>query len=228
MKIKNVCVYLLFLLFYQNLLIQAQGILQSADRQPYANTVRYYYETGCYNSISNYQKFSTSVGFDYMEICDSEKKCTRSISQTYNRAYKFYFSLPSNAILTSVLLTVGCSYNTEIVALPVDVFTYSAGDMFGAINSGDNLFDAPVTGNQDITSYASQFLSDGAFCIGARSSSVSHEVTISCLLNYQIPATISFENNMGGQISVNGTNHTGSYSNDYWLSSNISLFINEP
>lgn len=227
MKTTKKFMYLLILFCSANFFAQTNGIIQFADRYPSAATVRYYQETGCYNSYS-YTRTGSEVGYSYSNIYDSQLKCYRSINQYYNRAYKFYFSLPSNAVLKKVELLVSNTFNAEIVGVPVDIFNYTDPNFFGSIDGGGNLFNVPVSGYQEITSYASQFLSNGAFCVGARSSSNTQYIEISCKLTYEIPAHLTFENNMGGQLSVNGSNYTGSFTNDYWLGTNISLSVNEP
>ncbi len=227
MKTKKVFLYLLILFSVGNYFAQTQGIVQFADRYPSTASVRYYLETGCYNSYS-YTRAGSEIGSTYTSTYDSQLKCYRNITQTWNRAFRFNFSLPTNAVLTKVELLVSSNYSAEIVGVPADIFSYTDPNFFNTINNGSNLFSLPASAYQDITSYASQFLSNGAFCVGARSTSNTQVISISCRLTYEIPAHLTFQNNMGGQLNVNGSNYTGSFSNDYWLSTNISLSVNEP
>jgi len=228
MKTQKSLLFFIILFSFANFLAQPQGIQQIVTRYTVAEaSVKYYNENGCYSS-SSYSRFDPYVGYLYTSNYNSQLHCYRNISQKWNRAFKFDFSLPSNAILTKVELLVSNNYNAEIVTAPEDIFNYSDVDFYTSIQVGSKLFDVPTTEYQDITNYASQYLSYGHFCVGARSMSNTQYISIICRLTYEIPIHITFQNNMGGQISVNGSNNTGSYSNDYWLGTNITVSVNEP
>ncbi len=208
---------------------QVQGISKIVSRSPYNVTVWFSAVSGC-NNGSSYTRSSgsTTVGENAYQTYDSQLKCYSNYTNIWCSAAQFSFSLPSNSILKKVEVAVSANYSGEIVELPTNIFSYSDSDFMSEIDNASSIFDFPHDGYVDITNYASQFLTNGSFYVGARSSQNQQSISITCQITYEIPAHVSFQNNMGGQFSVNSANKSGSFSDDYWLNTNISLSLNEP
>lgn len=227
--------YLFFLLFvFAGVINFAQnGINQASYSGTNENhlTIKYVSIYTCYNrqtqtSYSNNSSYHT--GKSVYDTWDSANNCYNSNNTEYRTAFRFSIPVPNNGILTSATIQA-TGHSGEIVYLPVDLYSYSYPDVFSEIGNSGSIFNYNDTQQwNDITSYVSQHLINGYFCVGARSQGYFGYVSVKCLFEWIIPAHLSFENNMGGQLSVNGSNYTGSYSNDYWLGTNISLSVNEP
>jgi hypothetical protein len=194
-------------------------------------TIKYESIYTCYNnqtqtSYANNSSYHT--GRSVYTTWYQANNCYNSTTTEYRTAFRFAIPIPSNGVLTSATITA-TGHSGEIVELPADLYSYSYPNIFNAIGSGGSLFSYNDTQQwHNITSYVSQHLSNGYFCVGARAQGNLGYVSVQCLFQWIIPAHLTFENNMGGQLSVNGSNYTGSYSNDYWLGTNISLSVNEP
>ncbi|MEW6196948.1 MAG: T9SS type A sorting domain-containing protein [Bacteroidota bacterium] len=165
---------------------------------------------------------------------DSDSKCYDYHNVDYVTCYKFDLTIPANAIITSIKITTTSGGEGYIVAAPTNLFNLSAEDKYNTVKGGESICGFPTSNPVDndwidITSYASQFRSNGFFTLGAYSNwNKTYNPTIFCQVLYKIPASITFKNKMGGQFSVNGVDKYNSFSNDYWLNTNISLSLNEP
>lgn len=165
---------------------------------------------------------------------DSDSKCYDYHNVDYVTCYKFDLTIPVNAIITSIKITTTSGGEGYIVAAPTNLFNLSAEDKYNTVKGGESICGFPTSNPVDndwidITSYASQFRSNGFFTLGAYSNwNKTYNPTIFCQVLYKIPASITFKNKMGGQFSVNSVNKYNSFSNDYWLNTNISLSLNEP
>lgn len=162
----------------------------------------------------------------------NQSGCWDHNSREHRSCWQVNFYFPSNAINKKIYLKVyGNGYSGSIVELTPVAAGYSNKNFFDYVGGASALFSYSTQNQgtwQDVTSFALQTEQYGYFVFGALSSSARHNLTIQCLIAWETPVHISFENNMGGQLSVNSSNYTGSYSNDYWLNTNISLSVNEP
>lgn len=228
MKLFNYAIFIFFI--YVNMFSQNVGIMQSADlTQNSHRTVKVYnysyYAGGSSSGLSN--DYAYDAGRNDYQVWNSDSHGYDHYNNEWISSFGFHLSIPANAILEKIEISV-TGNSGSITELPVDIATYSDEDFFNAVGNASSLFDYPITGYQDITDYASQFLSNGVFYVGTRSNASPNNVTLSARVWYEIPAHVSFQNNMGGQFSVNNANKTGSFSDDYWLNTNVALSLTEP
>lgn len=194
------------------------GILQTRDVQDENQiTVKKDFTYQCFGgTIGNYSyDGSYEVGYQSTWFYGSSQSCQDNRQIEYRTGFKFQMPIPSNGVLNSVKVRNTSTYSGALVELPINSQSLSAPDFFSAVGSGSSISDMPNTNWVDITSYASQFISNGYFCLGALSSNSLGYISVQCVIEWEIPAHITFQNNMGGQLSVNGSYYTGSFSDDY-------------
>lgn len=99
---------------------------------------------------------------------DSDSKCYDYHNVDYITCYKFNLTIPANAIITSIKITTTSGGEGYIVAAPTNLFNLSAEYKYNTVKGGESICGFPTSNPidndwVDITSYASQFRSNGFF-----------------------------------------------------------------
>lgn len=229
-----ICAFLLIVSF--NLIIAQSGIKNTL--YPTVNRVITITKINKYNCYEGQTSVSYTDAYDYdagdntsQSINPDGDGCYDRYNYYRNSLFKIDYSFPANAANKKVMLSAYAvsGSNGMIVSLSPQASGYSYSDLWQAIEGGSNLFSYNAQqGWYDITTFALQSSQYGYFLVGANSNTGHHNITITCKIEYDTPFNISFANNMGGQITLNGANRDSGYSDDFWLNDNITLMVDEP
>lgn len=229
-------IYTFLLMVSFNVIFAQSGIKNTL--YPTVNKVITITKISKYNCFEGQTSVSYTDAYDYdagdnttQSINPDGNGCFDRYNYYRNSLYKIEYSFPSNATNKKVMLSAFAPSGSTglIVGLSPQADGYSYSDLWQAIEGGSNLFSySAQQGLYDITTFALQSSQYGYFLVGANSNNGHHNITITCKIEYDTPLNIGFQNNMGGQLDVNGASRNSGFSDYYWLNTGISLTVNEP
>jgi len=229
---KTAQVYFIFTLFvFVNVVFPQSGIIEWQTGSPYSKTSHYYNYHYCQAGGGNQTYYNNddaySTGYAMFSSWDSYSECYDVQVDKYKTIYKVVFQRPTpTATLEKVEISVSSSTGGNIEGLSPNDYSLYAEDLFNTIGTGSVLFSYGSTGEyQDITSFASQYLSTGYFCVGAlaNNSDLAY-VSFNYRITWKYPAHFEVKNNFnGGIVSVNSQNTASGAQFDEWLGTAVSL-----